>query len=77
MEIGSEETINYNIKPTLIKVIIKKDRYLWSHALRRLLLSLYSIGTGGGTTNSTNYIVYVHTKRNSHQCLIINGRSDI
>lgn len=59
MEIGSEETINYNIKPTLIKVIIKKDRYLWSHALRRLLLYIY---------------IYI---RNSHQCLIINGRSDI
>lgn len=28
MEIGSEEAIHYNIKPTLIKVIIKKDRYL-------------------------------------------------
>lgn len=25
MEIGSQGTINYNIKPTLIKAIIKKD----------------------------------------------------
>jgi hypothetical protein len=41
MEIGSERAINYNIKPTLIKVIIKKDQYLFAvreHVQPRLLL---------------------------------------
>lgn len=40
MEIGSEETINYNTKPTLIKAIIKKDRYLGEVTLAKKITAL-------------------------------------